>query len=114
MAYADPNDPRNREAKRRHYQKNKETYLARAKAQKAEQRAFLNAVKSFPCLDCNVSYPPYVMHFDHRPEEEKLYEPATLANFGNWQKTVDEIMKCDVVCSNCHAERTHQRRNNPL
>lgn len=109
MAYKDPNDPRGRASKRAHYEANKGPYLDRAKARKAELRAFLQAVKSFPCLDCDVSYPYYVMQFDHRPGEGKLVTPNTLVNSGSWRKTVDEIMKCDVVCANCHAERTHQR-----
>lgn len=109
MAYADPADPRRLTTKLNHYYSNKEAYIARAKAKKDELRAFLQAVKSYPCLDCNVSYPYYVMHFDHRPDEIKLFEPSRLANNGSWKKMVDEIMKCDVVCSNCHAERTWQR-----
>lgn len=109
MAYKDPTDPRSAEAKLRHYYANKDQYRARNRAQKEELRAFLRAVKSFPCLDCDVSYPYYVMQFDHRPGEGKLITPAALVNSGSWKKTVDEIMKCDVVCANCHAERTHQR-----
>lgn len=109
MAYADPQDPRNREAKLRHYYSNKEAYYERSKKQREEIRTFLQAVKSYPCLDCGVTYPYYVMQFDHRPDEVKVLTPARLVNCGSWKKVVDEIMKCDVVCANCHAERTHQR-----
>lgn len=110
MAYADPTDPRSKAIKLAHYHANKEPYKARAKAKKEEIREFLRAVKSFPCLDCNNEYPYYVMQFDHRPGEIKLLTPATLVNCGSWSKVIDEIMKCDVVCSNCHAERTWSRR----
>lgn len=109
MAYADPNDPRRLTTKLNHYYSNKEAYIQRAKDKKDSLRRFLQAVKSFPCLDCGVTYPYYVMQFDHRPDEGKSITPAQLVNCGSWKKTVDEIMKCDVVCSNCHAERTHSR-----
>lgn len=109
MAYKDISDPRNKAAKLRHYYANKEQYAIRNKEKKEELRAFLQAVKSFPCLDCDVSYPYYVMQFDHRPDEVKLVGPATLSNSGSWKKVIEEIMKCDVVCANCHAERTHSR-----
>lgn len=109
MAYKDPSNPRAAEAKLKHYYANKDQYLRRNGEKKAELKAFLRAVKSFPCLDCEQSYPYYVMQFDHLPGLPKLRNPATLVNSGSWRITIEEIMKCDVVCANCHAERTHSR-----
>ena len=109
MAYKDLKDPRNRAAKRRHYYKNKDQYARRSIAWKASFRRFLNAIKSYPCTDCGKSYPPWVMDLDHRPGEDKLYEIARLITLGSLRKAITEIMKCDLVCSNCHRERTHQR-----
>jgi hypothetical protein len=109
MAYKDPLDKRNREARLRHYYSNKQQYLDRNNKRKAELKAFLMAIKSYPCMDCGVSYPHWVMHFDHLPGFEKLYNPNTLPSRGSWLKTVAEIMKCDVVCANCHADRTYKR-----
>jgi hypothetical protein len=109
MAYKDPFDERNREARRKHYRNNKQQYLDRNQNKKEELRNFLRAVKSYPCEDCGVGYPYWIMQFDHRPEEDKLYAPARLHALGSWYKTVEEVMKCDVVCANCHADRTHKR-----
>lgn len=68
--------------------------------------------KEVPCADCGVSYPHYVMDFDHRPDEIKLFG---IANARGQSRTLEEIMveidKCDVVCANCHRERTHDRAN---
>lgn len=59
-------------------------------------------------MDCGVKYPPYVMDFDHRDPSEKLLNVSKVGRYGI-QSLLDEIEKCDVVCSNCHRERTHQR-----
>lgn len=107
MAYKDSNDPRSKEAKLRHYYNNKEQYAERNKKNRESLIRFLNAVKSFPCTDCDVSYPPYVMQFDHVTGEKK-HTPATLKTWG-WKTAIAEIMKCELVCANCHAERTHNR-----
>jgi hypothetical protein len=53
-----------------------------------------------------------VMDFDHREGEKKLSNVADL-NFHrrtSLRKLLAEIAKCDVVCANCHRERTHQRQ----
>jgi len=68
--------------------------------------------KDCPCKDCGERYPPYVLDFDHREGETKLFNIADLGAHC-WMSVEDletEIAKCDVVCANCHRERTHQRR----
>jgi L-lysine 2,3-aminomutase len=49
------------------------------------------------------------MDFDHLDDSEKLDDVSRLTRFTK-KKLLTEIAKCDVVCSNCHRERTHQRR----
>lgn len=66
--------------------------------------------KNVPCMDCGKIYPEYVMDFDHR--ENKKFELATVNfRFMKVQTVIDEISKCDIVCSNCHRERTFKRKN---
>lgn len=64
--------------------------------------------KSAPCMDCGIQYPPYVMQFDHRPDETKKFNLAKMATRG-LEVIKAEIAKCDLVCANCHAERSWQR-----
>jgi hypothetical protein len=84
--------------------------MARARRDKMELRAWFSTLKQHPCLDCGVSYPPWIMQFDHRPDEEKVADLARMVSrgFARW-KIEAEIKKCDLVCANCHAERTHLR-----
>lgn len=66
--------------------------------------------KSKPCTDCGVEYPSYVMHFDHLDSANKKFnisEAATL--LPSESVLLAELAKCELVCANCHAERTHQR-----
>ena len=62
-------------------------------------------------MDCGESYPHYVMDFDHRPDSPKVGNVARMVANGQRTKVFEEIKKCDVVCSNCHRERTFQRLN---
>ena len=67
--------------------------------------------KRRPCADCGKSYSSWVMHFDHLPENgTKLGNVSFFAHGNSTEKALRaEMKKCEVVCANCHAERTHQR-----
>ena len=63
------------------------------------------------CMDCGIAYPSWVMQFDHRPGSRKTYNVGWLASSCSAITTIDrEVAKCDLVCANCHAGRTHRRR----
>lgn len=67
---------------------------------------FLRDLKSRPCLDCKIQYPYYVMQFDHIQDKKHLM--AHIATHG-MSEAKREAAKCEIVCANCHAERTHAR-----
>ncbi len=71
----------------------------------ARRRAFIAAYKTGPCVDCGVQYPPYVMDFDH-VRGKKEFRLGSGAGSASLAKIVEEIAKCDLVCSNCHRFRT--------
>lgn len=96
---------------KKHYKKNRASYIAKAKRQHKKQvienRQMLLELKSKPCLDCEIEYPPWVMEFDH--VGEKCFNPSQ--NLRATKKALlKELEKCEVVCANCHADRTYQRR----
>lgn len=79
------------------------------RAKDAAGRAYVDAAKAQPCMDCGVRYPAPVMEFDHRPGVEKVCHISGMVSARS-RYTLDdireEIAKCDVVCANCHRMRT--------
>jgi hypothetical protein len=78
-----------------------------------EHRRIIIEAKSQPCADCGLTYPPYVMDFDH-VRGEKLWAIGSVKGAVTTAALLAEIAKCDVVCSNCHRVRTHRRRNGEM
>ena len=91
-----------------HYRRNKRQYIDRSIRAKVKLREYVRQMKSRPCADCGIQYPYYVMDFDHREGEEKILE-MNRVSYASMRAIKKEIEKCDVVCSNCHRERTYQR-----
>lgn len=94
--------------RRKHYHNNKEQYYRRNKENKERLIELINKHKDRPCMDCGVSYPPYVMDLDHRDPSTKVDAVSSLKNRGSRTLVEAEIAKCDVVCANCHRIRTHR------
>lgn len=108
-AHRDQARERRKEWYKAHGEQAKKRNKERSKARDARGRAFLNEAKGRPCTDCHKQYSPWVMQFDHLPGTKKLFAVGH-ATSRPLSSLLDEIAKCEVVCANCHAERTHQRR----
>ena len=98
-----------RKYKQKHYAENKQKYLEQSAARKRIFREEIDVIKAQPCQDCEVEYPAWVMDFDHRPGEEKLGHVAEMVADNRRTAALAEIAKCDLVCANCHRQRTHDR-----
>jgi len=97
--------------RKEHYAENSERYKAAAKRRRRRIFDAVDDLKRVPCADCRRKYPPYVMDFDHRDGEEKGENISLMRQQGVGMKRIlEEAAKCDVVCSNCHRIRTHERR----
>jgi hypothetical protein len=98
-----------RESHKRYYQRNKQLYLDKNVKRKKELIEFVILLKKKPCMDCGVQYPHYVMDFDHRDRQTKIATINSLVNIHRYSKSkiLEEIKKCDLVCANCHRERTY-------
>jgi hypothetical protein len=81
-------------------------------AQRAREdrgRDFLLALRDRPCAECRNRFPPFIMQFDHRDASTKKFlvcqtRPSSAA------RILREAAKCDIVCPNCHRDRTFRRR----
>jgi len=79
----------------------------RIAAKYVKQRAFMDSLKSGPCADCGLKFVPCQMDFDHRDPATKV---KGLAQMFHWArgKILAEVAKCDLVCANCHRDRTQK------
>ncbi len=89
---------------KKHYQSNPNEYKQRARDATSRKQQFIREAKDKYCKDCNIKYPYYVMQFDHK--FDKKFNVSRMANRCSWKQIIEEISKCDIVCGNCHAERT--------
>jgi hypothetical protein len=71
--------------------------------------AMLSEIRDVPCADCGRRFPPCVMQFDHRDPATKTHEVTRMLLRAR-TVILAEVAKCDIVCSNCHRERTYRRR----
>jgi hypothetical protein len=67
----------------------------------------IKRTKDVPCQDCGVKYPSYVMDFDHIHDKIKMINDFVRNAACN--QLVEELKKCEVVCANCHRQRTYDR-----
>lgn len=84
----------------------KEDYNANARATYLKKANYIRAAKDVPCADCGESYPYYVMDFDHQRDKDFMLSQAPTKQV-SWKRIDEEIAKCDVVCANCHRQRTY-------
>jgi len=94
-----------------HYAANTPYYLAKAKRANERNRllvrALLSELKSVRCADCGQSYSTWVMEFDH-VRGVKLFNVSDGRARGV-KAVSSEAAKCEIVCANCHRERTQSR-----
>lgn len=74
-----------------------------------KKRDFINANKERPCADCHIQYPYWIMQHDHVRDEKLFQLSQAFIGFRSWQAIKDELAKCEIVCANCHANRTYER-----
>ncbi len=87
----------------------KEKNLDRQRDRRNSISKFVQEYKqSRVCADCKENYPYWIMQFDHLGNKSfNISEFRTSA--GSLKVVQQEIEKCELVCANCHANRTHLR-----
>lgn len=111
MAGRDP--LKQRLAKQRHYEANKDKIKARAREHTATMRRrvrswLLDYLKVHHCVDCGESN-PVVLEFDHHDTSDKHFNIGEATSRGFSLKRVQaEVAKCEVRCANCHRKKTYK------
>jgi hypothetical protein len=100
---------------RRYQETNRPRYLTAQREYASTLRGEMMAYKeSHPCADCGLFYPYFAMSFDHLPGEDKVSDVNKMVkgngHLENRKRIMAEVEKCALVCMNCHACRTHERR----
>lgn len=91
------------------YKKHPKSINNSVKKQTKAIREYIIKSKSKPCLDCNKEYPYYVMDYDHVRGVKEFNLSVAASKYRSLDKIKKEILKCDLVCANCHRERTFSR-----
>lgn len=99
---------------KRWYQGVKEKVQQRVYAGKSSRRrlaqAFIAAAKARPCVDCGGRFPSHVMDLDHLDRSIKKMNISMMVSHGFAVEAIAaELAKCEVVCANCHRDRTYRR-----
>ena len=71
----------------------------------ARTKSEIRRIKKSPCADCGNSFNPESMDFDH-VRGTKL---KNISQISVLRLALEEIKKCELVCSNCHRVRTRKR-----
>ncbi len=98
---------------KQHYQSNRSKHIEKVIKYKEKVKSFIRQYKTeHPCTDCGKHYHFCIMDFDHLDSTKKSF------NIGNTEhhtfpQVLEEIKKCELVCSNCHRFRTWNRIQSP-
>jgi len=93
---------------RRHYEKHKDAYRARARKRKDVARKYVMDYKKsddVSCVDCGESRWE-CLEFHHKDQTEKTNEVSKMIKNRCCIETIQKEMdKCDILCCNCHRVR---------
>lgn len=93
------------------YIKNAEKIKLGKKKWRTAFNAWYDSLKSGrPCVDCGGVFHIEAMEWDHLPQFEKVASLSQLRKDKRKSEILGEIAKCELVCANCHAVRTFNRR----
>lgn len=97
-------------AQKAYYEKNKEKVKQVARDRRNLVVRYVQQYKQERgCTDCKIMYPYWILELDHLPEFTKIGNVATMVATHSFEDVKAELAKCEVVCANCHKDRTRNR-----
>jgi len=65
------------------------------------------------CMKCgSTTIPHYALDYHH--VGEKYYDIGTMITSGTMYTFLDEILKCKILCANCHREEHYSNKRNGI
>jgi hypothetical protein len=103
------NIEKRREAGRRDYLRpgRKEAIIASNKVRRKKIRSKIREIKrQFGCSRCGYNECEQALEFHHREDEVKEFELGGMRVLDlAWSRIELEILKCDILCANCHRQK---------
>ena len=87
-----------------------ESKSPRAKKRAAKWRLAGMIKKEKGCIDCGYNKHAVALQFDHINDDKKDNVSNLIRSDYAWSTILEEIDKCEVRCSNCHAVVTARRK----
>ena len=98
------------EYQKQYYKDNPKSIKESCRSRRKNRRDYIvNKKTNIPCADCKIIYPWYVMDFDHVYGKKKFLLSDASNKIYSLETIDAEILKCDLVCANCHRIRTFTR-----
>lgn len=100
-----------KEIRKASYEKNKIVTFDRNKRNKNKIKEWYQNYKStLKCSKCDENHPA-CLEFHHRDSADKDSEVSLMVRSTiSVEKLMDEINKCDVLCSNCHKKHHYKEK----
>ena len=77
-----------------------------------EKKAFLRQYKmERGCAVCGYNKMPAVLELDHIDRSKKTMRMKKAAQHMSWARIHAELENCQVLCANCHREKTVRERD---
>lgn len=98
---------------REHYAQNQRYYIEKAKVRRLRLKEIALAyiiryLQIHHCVDCGEE-DIVVLEFDHKERKDKKVDISRMVHSGTeLHKIVEEMIKCEVRCANCHIRKTHK------
>ena len=97
-------DPKKqREYAKKYYQKNRALCIERALAAKRKIKRKIVAYKMLHPCQCGEDHPA-ALDFHHDKGKKEFCIGSSIAHSLPWNKIKQEILKCRVICRNCHSK----------
>lgn len=103
-----------RKRSKEHYYSDISYYTKKRAKRRKQIRLWIQSFKKGkPCLDCGEIFPVVCMDFDHI-DDNKDFNISSDGLSKSKKAILEEIKKCEIVCSNCHRLRTYNRLYSPI